>query len=115
MMRSVLWNPPAVAQPGQSAARRYSQASVGSARTEDLLVTRIVADESQLCEHDPQKYGWRDCEPGVADADDGYPPPGVSKQRSDDLEGVIGRSALQEASCPDLCGELAEGELRCVG
>ena len=57
VMRVVLGHPPSDAQPGERVADRQADEPVDSCRTNDLLMTGIMAEKDDLSEQDGEKDG----------------------------------------------------------
>src|ERR1700733_9616593 len=102
VVRVVLGNPPAEAQPDERVPHDEAEQAVTPARAENLVVPRVMADEAQLGEHHPQQRGDGEGRPRVAGVDEQGPPGEEGEDRQGDLPPVIARPAVEQALRPYL-------------
>src|ERR1700727_74697 len=110
----VLGYPPAKAQPDERVRHDEAEQAIALARAENLLVSRVMADEAQLGEHDPHQRGDGEDGPRVADNEEQGPSSEEGEDRQGDLHPVVARSAVEQAHPPYLQRQCAKASRRWI-
>ena len=98
----VLGNPPAEAEPDEHVPHDEAEQAIAPARTENLVVSRVMADEGQLGEHHPHHRGHGQGRPRVAGHDEQRPSSEEGGDRQGDLHPVVARPAVEQTDRPYL-------------
>jgi hypothetical protein len=98
VMPVVLMGLPPVAQPDEDAGHDSRAPLVPRRRGEDLAMSRVVAEKSELGEDDREQRGDADLEPGVAEQLERHPDRRERQARSHDPRPVPGIAAPQQLS-----------------
>jgi hypothetical protein len=107
VMPVVLVHPPPVAQPDTEGGECQAEAIVGAARTKHLLVTGIVAEESDLREHDGEQHRKPQLPPRVPDGDHADHPGDRQRGQQPEARRVPAGRALEQAGRPHFREKLA--------
>ena len=108
VVRTVLGHPPAEAHSDQHVADGETQEPVGPAGTEHLLVARVVPHETELGEHQSEKRGDGEREPGVSQQDQPGEPGAERADRQWDLGAVVTEATVEQPGFSNLVGQDAE-------
>ena len=112
MVSVVLGNPPAEAQPDERVPHDEAEQAIAPARAENLVVSRIMADEAQLGEHHSDQRGDGEGRPRVADDDEQDPCREEGEDRQGDLDPVVAWPAVEQADRPYLPGQYMKASRR---